>query len=294
VTLGCSFANSVAYTAAACKDLANIASWGSFSVGGNTIWYNGSASCTVGAKVASISLSATIPASSGGACPAATTNSLAQFGQICQVIVASQDTDVAYLGSFTYTSVNGSCTNSSSSTCFPASASVQLQDGTTKTMAQLEVGDKVLVAPNTYSEVYFFAHRLTDALVAFVKIATSNGNTLMLTGDHYLYVNGKLATAKTVKVGDSLISADGSSIRVVEVSSEVSTGLYNPHTMQGDIVVDGVKTSTYTSSIAPSLAHAMLWPVRMLYSLGQNIVDGAFNEGSELISALLPSGKDAY
>jgi hypothetical protein len=50
------------------------------------------------------------------------------------------------------------------------------------------------------------------------------------------------------------------------VSTEWAEGLYNPHTMHGDIVVDGVHTSTYTDSVAPALAHALLWPVRMLVS----------------------------
>ena len=37
--------------------------------------------------------------------------------------------------------------------CFPGSARVQLEDGNQKSMKDLAVGDRVLVAPNRYSEV---------------------------------------------------------------------------------------------------------------------------------------------
>ena len=66
-------------------------------------------------------------------------------------------------------------------------------------MAELAIGDIVLVAPNTFSEVYMFSHRYVDAVSPFVKISTANGE-LLITADHYLYVNGVLAVASTVKV----------------------------------------------------------------------------------------------
>jgi hypothetical protein len=71
-------------------------------------------------------------------------------------------------------------------------------------------------------------------------------------------------------------------------------GLYNPHTLNGDIVVNGVKTSSYTATVAPGLAHAALWPIRMLYTLGYDIINGAFDHGSALITSFLPRGADRY
>ena len=56
-----------------------------------------------------------------------------------------------------------------------------------------------MVAPNTFSEVYMFSHRYVDAVSPFIKISTAN-NELLITADHYLYVNGQLAVASTVKV----------------------------------------------------------------------------------------------
>jgi hypothetical protein len=163
-----------------------------------------------------------------------------------------------------------------------------------KRMDNLQIGDKVLAGHQTFSDVYMFSHRLSEAGAEFVRIESQNGHVLMLTPNHYLYVNGKLAVAGTVKVGDLLTTGQGASVEVVYVSRAWADGIYNPHTMDGDIVVNGILTSTYTSDIAPSLAHAALWPVRMLHSLGQDILGHAFDSGSDLIAAIMPDGKPRY
>ena len=96
-----------------------------------------------------------------------------------------------------------------------------------------------------------------------------------------------------LQVGD-LIEENGKPTTVLSVSNEVAIGLFNPHTLSGDIMVNGVKTSSYTAAVAPGLAHAALWPVRMMYGLGYDIINGAFDQGSELIASLTPRGKDKY
>ncbi len=185
-------------------------------------------------------------------------------------------------------------TASSSSKCFPASATVELEDGTTKTMAQVEVGDKVLATTGEYSPVYMFSHRLSAVKTAFVTVETGV-QSLQLTPDHYLYVNGVLATAATVKVGDEITLRDGARAAVTKVHTTWAQGLYNPHTMHGDIVVNGVQTSTYTQGIAPALAHAALWPVRAMYAAGMNVADeNTFAAGSQLLADALPNGKAKY
>ena len=67
-------------------------------------------------------------------------------------------------------------------------------------MADVQIGDKVQVAPGVFSEVYMFSHSYVDAVASFVKLTTSTGAELLITADHYLYVNGNLAVASTVKV----------------------------------------------------------------------------------------------
>ena len=59
---------------------------------------------------------------------------------------------------------------------------------------------------------------------------------------------------------------------VIAVGSARKDGLYNPHTLQGDIVVNGVLTSTYTSAFSPVLAHLVFAPLRALYRAGVDVV----------------------
>jgi hypothetical protein len=151
--------------------------------------------------------------------------------------------------------------------CFPATATVELANGKTKFMDQLVVGDNVRVGPKEFSEVYFFSTEMTETTSKFTKIV-AEGAELLLTRNHYLYVNGELATADTVKVGDVVVLANGTKASVSEVSEAWAPGLYNPHTLHGDVIVNGVKTSTYTAAVHPRLAHALLSPLRTMYSSG--------------------------
>lgn len=147
---------------------------------------------------------------------------------------------------------------------------------------------------DSYSEVYMFSHRYLNATGMFVHITSTQGHEVQLTADHYLYVNGKLATAKTVRVGDIIVTANGEEDSVAHVDTVRNDGLYSPVTLSGDLVVSGIKTSCYTAAVAPTLAHMALWPARFAYSLGYDIINGAFDQGSELIASLTPRGKDKY
>jgi hypothetical protein len=163
-----------------------------------------------------------------------------------------------------------------SNDCFPGDAKVELENGKKTAMADLNVGDHVRVGPSEFSEVYMFTHKDAEVKAKFVKISTAAEQSIRLTAGHYLYVNGKLQTARTVKVGD-MVSAGN----VTAVSAEWADGLYNPHTMAGDIVVDGVLTSTYTDALMPKLAHALLWPVRMLYNAGVQITGDDWSQNED-------------
>jgi len=155
---------------------------------------------------------------------------------------------------------------SQSSTCFPSDATVELKDGSLVRMDSLKVGQNVRVAAKEHSEVFMFSHMYADALATFVELKTEQG-AIRLTADHYIYVNGLTVRAGSVKVGDLLETAEGKTAVVTGISSVRATGLYNPHTMQGDIVVNGFRTTTYTEAINPTLAHALLAPVRAMYNM---------------------------
>eukprot|EP00168_Porphyra_purpurea_P003265 TRINITY_DN1389_c0_g2_i10.p1 TRINITY_DN1389_c0_g2~~TRINITY_DN1389_c0_g2_i10.p1 ORF type:complete len:484 (+),score=152.57 TRINITY_DN1389_c0_g2_i10:463-1914(+) len=168
---------------------------------------------------------------------------------------------------------NGSPNSGSEAVCFPAAATVELDSGATVAMADLAIGDRVRVAagtgPAAFSEVFTFTHRKRTGLHPFVTATTASGHSLSTSPGHYVYVNGGLAPMQSVRVGDALdVAAAGVHSRVVAVATADQAGLFNPQTLAGDIVVGGVRASTYTTAVAPRLAAALLSPLRGLYRAG--------------------------
>lgn len=139
-----------------------------------------------------------------------------------------------------------------------------------------------------------FTHRDEMATQTFVRLNTSAEKSLSLTHGHYLYINNRLATARSAKAGDMLTSHDGTPVRITAVSTHEGKGLYNPHTLAGEIVVDGVLTSVYTDLLQPAFADLCMWPFRALFSLGINIVGDFFDKGFPLLASILPAGASSY
>ncbi|KAI0564970.1 hypothetical protein FGB62_22g469 [Gracilaria domingensis] len=151
--------------------------------------------------------------------------------------------------------------------CFPAHSLVELQDGSLLRMDQIAVGDMLLVGDHEYSPVFMFTHQQQGVQYTFISLRTEHvEQSLMLTAGHYLYANG-LCVPAAVKRGDWLYLADGSTTRVLEVSVRIAHGLYNPQTLQGDLVVNGIRVTTYTKSVEKITAHSLLAPLRALYQL---------------------------
>ena len=197
------------------------------------------------------------------------TSTVGNPGDCVPISAVVSDCDACTLAAAKFKSM-GCSVGEQSCTCFPGDATVTLEGGAQKTMADLAVGDKVLTHGGAYSEVYFFSHRLVDAEATFVEIKTAS-TTLALTGGHFLYANGKLSEARHVKVGDNVTLASGKPAAVTAIASVRKEGLHNPHTLQGDIVVNGVLTSTYTAAFSPTLAHIVLAPLRAMYRAGVDI-----------------------
>lgn len=173
--------------------------------------------------------------------------------------------------------------------CFPGESTVELEDGSVKRMSELVLGDRVRVGPKTFSDVFMFTHKIKTGNFDFVRIATMSGNSLHLSSGHYLYVNGHLTAAKSVKMGDSLRLADGSATRVSQISSASRQGLFNPQTLHGDIIVDNIAASTFTMAVQPSVANMLLSPMRALYSLF-GVTSSVFENGGGMLTQLMPAG----
>ncbi|PXF41276.1 Warthog protein 6 [Gracilariopsis chorda] len=174
------------------------------------------------------------------------------------------------------------------SACFPAHATVELEDGSFKTMDSIELGDRVKVASGEFSPVFMFTHKMAGISYSFVRLTASSGHSLELTKGHYLYVNGDLAAAESVHVGDS-IETDAGVVSVSAVARVVSRGLYNPQTVNGNIVVNGVRASTYTTAVEIKTAHSLLLPLRAVFRLA-GMTSAMLDNGSDKLASMLPSG----
>jgi hypothetical protein len=174
--------------------------------------------------------------------------------------------------------------------CFPAHARVLLASGAFVRMDALRISDVVAVSgSDDGTEVYAFTHADRVARTRFVSVLTSSGAELALSRGHYLHVDGALAAAATLRVGDTLELADGSADTVVGVRYVWADGLYAPQTISGELVVDGVRVSAYTTAVEPQFAHAALTPLRWAYSrLGVVLLE--LTTGAPRIAELLPNG----
>lgn len=151
--------------------------------------------------------------------------------------------------------------------CFPGDATVTLESGQVKTMAQVRLGDRVLVADGTYSDVFAWTHNTAKSALSYVSVETDVGRRLVATGGHYVYVDGAVVKMNDVRKGMVMRTAEGTEATITKVDKVKAKGLYNPQTMHGDIVVNGLVATTYTSTIQPGMAHALLAPIRAAYKV---------------------------
>lgn len=172
--------------------------------------------------------------------------------------------------------------------CFPALATVDVRGRGAVRMDALSVGDEVHIGGGAYSPVFMFTHAIKTES-EFVRLGLHSGRSLTLTSGHYVYVSGVLRAARTARIGDFVELGDGTKATITDISLVRDVGLYNPQTLHGDIVVDGIRASTYTEAVALSVAHAMLAPIRGLFArlgLSTTILDS----GADELARCLPRG----
>lgn len=173
-------------------------------------------------------------------------------------------------------STPASMTDDGGSVCFPAHATVWDEQGNRIPMDQLRLGDRIQVtSAGMISPVISFSHRHDNILARTIVLSISgrssqpypNITTFSASSSHLLRLpDGSLCPVGLMRRGDSIILAGGNIGRVERVSSQLAKGLYSPMTAHGDIVVDGVVASCYTTSLRAQIAHTLLVPVRALFS----------------------------
>lgn len=164
--------------------------------------------------------------------------------------------------------------------CFPGNAKVHVEGKGIVNMEQVAIGDRVLVSDGVFSEVFFFGHKLARIQFDFVRLETAQASIALSKG-HYIYADGHLTAAGSVRVDSMLETADGVHTAVIAVEVITAAGLYNPHTLHGDITVDGFRASTYTTSMDLTVAKSLLAPVRAAFRLiGVDICGQYFDNGT--------------
>lgn len=136
------------------------------------------------------------------------------------------------------------------SLCFPAKATVELEDGTYKQMNTLAIGDRIRTDAG-WSEVYAFMDACPDAEVQdYLEITHGDKRSLMISKQHYISIQVEgtpyhtMITAREVQVGNLLRTREGTH-RVAKIQEIYGRGIYAPLTQHGTLYVDGVLVSCY-------------------------------------------------
>jgi hypothetical protein len=177
--------------------------------------------------------------------------------------------------------------------CFPGDATVVMEDGGTKRVADVRIGDRVQVAHADgsvgFEDVYLLTHKDAAITRTYVRLTLDSGRSLVLSPRHFIPLAGNGSTlwddrvvvgANEVRIGDRVwyVADDGSRqiARVSATTAEAAVGAFNPLTMQGTIVVDGVVASAHSdwfldgyvaADTQAAVYQAILAPVRGIYRI---------------------------
>jgi len=175
----------------------------------------------------------------------------------------------------------GSCSTSSSSSCFAGSESVQLESGATVPIADVRVGDKVLAYSSAeqttvFSDVVAVPHVHNDVQADFQHIVLASGADIKMTAEHLLPSGScslsslPLARAADVQVGDCVQTTEGQST-VVSNSVVTGNGVYTIVTEKADfVVVNGVVASPF--AVNHAVANFVYGFHRMVYGIAPKMV----------------------
>ena len=139
-----------------------------------------------------------------------------------------------------------------SSMCFSGASVVEVEGVGPVQLKDAKIGQKVLVAANTYEPIYSFGHSEESATVNLLKIITDSGSAVKLSADHMIFVESRGSIpAALVQVGDKVVVTTATTATrtaaVESIKTVTSDGIYAPFTPSGKIVVDGVLASSFVA-----------------------------------------------
>jgi hypothetical protein len=177
--------------------------------------------------------------------------------------------------------------------CFPIYATVTLKNGEKKTMDAIEIGDQVQVIDEygvlAYEDIYMITHQEAEVAAWYVDLTLASGAALSLSPRHFIPTTADgannwekrvLKGANEIKLGDLIWYLDSkgelASSTVATINKKVEKGVYNPMTMNGIIVVDGVVASAHSDWFLDGIVSAdaqggiyqsMFGPIRGIYGV---------------------------
>jgi hypothetical protein len=178
--------------------------------------------------------------------------------------------------------------------CFPSSAMVMRYSSSSDTLSrccidQVCAGDMVLSGPNKQlSEVIGLSHADAESVVSMLQLELDSGDMVTMTQGHYIPrrmmtetgFEAVLCTASSIQIGDELYLAltEGAHAKVTAVHRTLEKGLWCPVTRDGQIVVNGVVASCFTTHFDMRAARLLLRPVAMLPTCLRQPMIGAASE----------------
>lgn len=154
-----------------------------------------------------------------------------------------------------------------SGACFPSEALAEVEGIGNVALRYLTIGQRVRTGPRSFSSVYAFSHRDSEAVSDFVSLKTATGEEVELSPGHFIFTNNTARLAREVRVGDVLLLASGQWVTVAGKRRIRRRGLFNPHTMDGRIVINRIVVTTSTESVPAAAASALLIPLRTAHRI---------------------------
>ena len=168
----------------------------------------------------------------------------------------------------------------SSSSCFAANELVTLENGATKAMADVSVGDRILTVntngEQVFSDVAYLPHGKNMASSTFVTVATVSGRDVKMTANHILPAGAcsaqtlPMVSADQVVVGNCVETVSGRE-QVVSVGKIEGNGIYTVIAMEELIVVNGIVATPY-GGVNPTVANIYYNLHRIMYAYAPSMM----------------------
>lgn len=157
-------------------------------------------------------------------------------------------------------SQNGKAVKEGGSGCFPGSTLVLTRQGPLA-MSKVKVGDELLGRDSAtgaiaFSRVRAFLHREVETETEMTVLVTSAGRVVVSPKHSIAVDQSRYRFASDLKIGDSLIAPDGTTVTLLEKKTENARGLYSPFTTSSHYFAGESENSMV---LAHNFAHVW-WP----------------------------------